>query len=322
MKTCIKITFIVVGCLAIVGCASGYYIIDRYPISESSDFVLDLNEVRRLVKAGGGELPTEVRSLVVAELLGPAWAIMAGGGCEKIPFDIVAYQVVYPDGTVVIDSCFNEEKSYKGISRFVLRTFLLSNFNREKYALLQDWLKAAKLVLVTHEHIDHIGGIAASPYLNDILPKLLLSKEQVESPVMKKAGFPEGALEGYEGISYDRYYQVPVAPGIVLIKAPGHAKGQQMIFVTTKDGNEYLFLADVIWNRENLKRRVNRPYLVSLGIGEDLDPAREEIRWVLDNLYNNPNNRIIYIIPHDRDQLTEYIKAGVIKDGFEGGRKP
>jgi glyoxylase-like metal-dependent hydrolase (beta-lactamase superfamily II) len=316
MKTCIKIAFIVVGCLPIVGCTSEYYAIDRYPISKTSEFAPDLKEVNRLAKAGGGELPTEVRSLVVAEASMPKWFAIAGGGCGKIPFDIVAYQVVYPDRTVTIDSCFDKKKARDGIALFLLRTFQMSSYNKDNYKILQESLKTASLILITHEHFDHIGGIAASPYLSEILPQILLSREQVESPEIRKVGFPQGVPEGYRTVPDDQYRQYyRAAPGIVLIKAPGHAPGQQMIYVLTKDGNEYLFLADILWNRENLKRRTYRPYIASMK--EDPNPAREEFRWVLYNLYDNPNNKIVYVIAHDRDQLTEYINAGVIKEGFK-----
>jgi glyoxylase-like metal-dependent hydrolase (beta-lactamase superfamily II) len=312
MKRYVGIVFIAVGCFVVAGCAPGYFVIDRYPVSETPGFSVDLDEVREIAAAGDGELPTEVRSLVVTELALPAWFIMAGGGCEKVPFDFVAYQVVYPDGTIIIDSC-SDKNAYDRIPAPV-RSLFFRSFNEKNYDHLQQSLRTAKLVLVTHEHADHIGGIAASPYLSEILPHLLLTTEQYESARMGEAGFSEGALNGYTPVSYDRYYAA--APGIVLIKAPGHATGQQIIYVLTKDGNEYLFLGDIIWNRANLKHRVYRPLLVSLAIKEDVDCAREEFRWVLDTLYDNPNSRVIYVISHDRDQLRDYIDAGVITEGF------
>jgi glyoxylase-like metal-dependent hydrolase (beta-lactamase superfamily II) len=314
MKTYIEIAFIVIGCLAVVGCASGYYTVDRCRALKASDFVLDLSEVRRLATAGGGELPTEVRSLVVAEASMPKWFAIAGGGLGKIPFDIVAYQVVYPDRTVIIDSGFDDKSCSGPIASFVFRTFLVCSYNEKNYRILQESLKTASLILVTHEHFDHIGGIAASRYPKEVRSHLLLTKEQANGPMVTDRRFLGGGLSWYEPLSYDGPYYA-VRPGIVLIKAPGHAPGQQIIYVTTKDGNEYLFLADILWNRENLERRVYRSRLASMK--EDPNPAREEFRWVLYNLYDNPNNKIVYVIAHDRDQLTEYIKAGVIKEGFK-----
>ncbi len=220
----------------------------------------------------------------------------------------IAYQVVYPDKTVIIDACADR-------AGFEMMPFPLKGYSDENYGVLQESLRKASLILITHEHFDHIVGVAKSPYLSEILPRLVLTKEQAESPDMKSAGFPAGSLDGYKPLSYDRYHAV--APGIVLIKATGHAPGQQIIYLKTTGGAEYLFLGDIVWSRENLTREVNRPLLMSLVLREDLDLARGEIRWIIDNLSANPNNTITYLISHDGQQLEEQIQAGVVAEGFK-----
>ena len=308
MKKFVKTTLIVIACLVVVVLIAGYFLILRAPIPKDAAFTLDMSEVRTLATGGGGELPVEVRSLVVAEGTFPAWVVVTGGGGGKLPMIFAAYQVVYPDKTVVIDACADK-------ATFETMPLPLGFFDDAAYGVLSESLVSASLVLITHEHIDHIGGIAASPRLAEILPHLLFTKEQSQSFLMEEAGFPEGALAGYTPISYDRYYRA--APGVVLIKAPGHAPGQQMIYVVTKDCKEYLIVGDIVWSRENLRREANRPLLISLMMKEDLEAARGEIRWIIDNLYNNPSNTITYIISHDKDQLREYIDAGVIQEGFK-----
>ncbi len=312
MKGFIGIIFFAVGCLTVAGCFPRCHVIDRYPVSESSRFELDLDKVREKAIEMEGDLPIEVRSLVVAEARMPKWFVTACGGFGNHPCDMVAYQVVYPDRTVIIDSCFDVDKTYGGAAAFLLRWFQLDTYSRENYQILQEAMRNASKILVTHEHFDHIGGISASPYLAEILPRVLLTEEQIDSSVLHLARFPEGSLDEYVRVPRDRYSAV--APGIVLIKAPGHAPGQQIIYIKTQNGNEYLLIGDVIWNRENLRRRTYRSWIAS--IKDDLDSAREEFRWVLVNLYDNPDNKIIYVISHDRDQLREYIDAGVIKKDF------
>jgi glyoxylase-like metal-dependent hydrolase (beta-lactamase superfamily II) len=308
MKKFLKIALIVIVCLAAVALIGKYFLMDRAPIPKESSFSIDMDELRRLATSQEGGLPIEVRAMVIAETAFPSWMVVAGGGAGEIPIAFVAYQIVYPDKTVVIDSAFDR-------AAFEAMPYELNSFSDENYAKLQDSMKNASLVLITHEHFDHIGGIAASPYLAEIIPHLLLTKEEVESFLLEDAGFPAGALDGYTPVSYDRYYAA--APGIVLIKAPGHAPGQQIVYVMTKNGAEYLLIGDIVWSRENLKRGANRPLLVSLALREDVDSARGEIRWVLDNLYNNPDNAITYVISHDGGQLDEYIKTGVITEGFK-----
>jgi glyoxylase-like metal-dependent hydrolase (beta-lactamase superfamily II) len=307
MKKFMKIALNVIASLIIIGFIGKYFLIDHAPIPKEPSFSIDMDEVGRLaLSTGDGGLPTEVRSLVVAGGAFPAWSVAAGGRGE-IPMIFMAYQVVYPDKTVIIDACA-DRAALEGTP------FKPSAYSDRNYAALQEYLRKASLILVTHEHYDHIGGIAASPYLSEILPRLLLTREQTESPLIEDAGFPAGALDGYTPVSYDRYYAA--APGIVLIKAPGHTPGQQIIYVKTKT-NEYLFVGDIVWSRKNLAREVNRSLLMSLVLKEDLDSARGEIRWMIDNLYNNQNNTIIYPISHDGLQLEEYIQAGVITEGFK-----
>lgn len=306
MKKFVKIAVIVIACLVVVGFVGNYVLLARAPIPTETSFTIDMGEVERLALSMGDGLPVEVRSLVIAEGTFPAWAVAAGGRGE-IPMAFMAYQIVYPDRTVVIDSCADR-------ATFEAIPYKPSVYSDENYAILQESLKDASLVLMTHEHFDHLGGVATSPYLDAILPHLLLSAEQAQSYLIQDNGFPAGALDGYTPVSYDRYHAA--APGIVLIKAPGHTPGQQIIYVRTTTG-QYLFLGDIVWSRENLAREVNRPLLISLMMKEDLDSARGQIRWIIDNLYANPDNTVIYPIAHDGRQLREYIEAGAIVEGFK-----
>ncbi|MBN2224570.1 MAG: MBL fold metallo-hydrolase [Deltaproteobacteria bacterium] len=308
MKKFLKVTLIVIACLAVIGFVGKYFLVDKALIPTDASFTVDMDEIRRLATSQDGGLPAEIRALVVAEGAFPSWMVAAGGGGGEIPIAFVAYQIVYADKTVVIDTA-------AGRAAFEVMPFKLKSFSDANYEVLQESLKKASLILITHEHFDHIGGIAASPYLAEILPHVLLTTEQFQSFFMKEAGFPAGSLDDYAPLSYDGYYSP--APGVVLIKAPGHAPGQQMIYVVTKGGVEYLFVGDIVWSLENLKREVNRPLLVSLMLREDLDSARGEIRWIIDNLYANPQNTITYVISHDGGQLNEYFKTGVIMEGFK-----
>jgi glyoxylase-like metal-dependent hydrolase (beta-lactamase superfamily II) len=307
MKKFLKIALVVLACLVVIGFVGKHFLVDQAPIPTDSSFTVNMDEVRRLATSQGDGLPVGIGSLVIAEGAFPAWTVAAGAHGE-IPIAFIAYQIVYPDNFVVIDAAMDRAASEA-------MPFKPTSFSNKNYTILQESLKKASLILITHEHFDHLGGIATSVYINEILPHLLLTTEQVKSPLIKDAGFPSGALDGYKPLVYDRYYSP--APGIVLIKAPGHTPGQQIIYVKTKGGGEYLFVGDIVWSRENLKREVNRPLLTSLMLKEDLDSARGEIRWIIDTLYKNPNNTITYVISHDGQQLKEYISAGVIAEGFK-----
>ena len=62
-------------------------------------------------------------------------------------------------------------------------------------------------------------------------------------------------------LEYDHYYAA--APGIVLVKAPGHTPGSQLVFVKLASGKELLFIGDVAWHMDQIRQLWYRPRLVT-----------------------------------------------------------
>ena len=88
-------------------------------------------------------------------------------------------------------------------------------------------MSTATQIVITHEHMDHIGGLTTHADLARVLPKAKLTREQLSEPERSlPARFPERALDGYQPLVYEQYHAI--APGVVLIKAPGHTPGSQM----------------------------------------------------------------------------------------------
>jgi glyoxylase-like metal-dependent hydrolase (beta-lactamase superfamily II) len=72
----------------------------------------------------------------------------------------------------------------------------------------------SSLILLTHEHADHIGGLTTHPNLAAVLAATKLTREQIAAPTaMLPARFPDHALDGYVPIDYRKYDAV--APGMV-----------------------------------------------------------------------------------------------------------
>jgi len=82
------------------------------------------------------------------------------------------------------------------------------------------------------------------------------------------------------------------------------------------NGEEYLFVGDIVWSMDNIRKLKGKPYLVNLMfLKENRELVASQIR-VLHNLVTDPANRIHIVVAHDLEQLNEYKEKGIIKDGF------
>ena len=81
----------------------------------------------------------------------------------------------------------------------------------------------------------------------EIAAKTLLTRAQVQTlttyPQMPEIRLTPEMARSYIVIDYESY--LPVAPEIVLIKAPGHTPGHQMVYVRLASKRDYLFIGDV-----------------------------------------------------------------------------
>ena len=86
-----------------------------------------------------------------------------------------AFQVVYPDGTVMIDSGLDRET----------HDFFSAPDKREPYfpaafAQLQQALNQARMIVLTHFHADHVAGVTRAPNYGELAAKTIVSAETAE----------------------------------------------------------------------------------------------------------------------------------------------
>ena len=291
-----------------------YYLFKKNDIPKISDFKIDLGELRELVDTEKDRLPVRLNSLIVAEGEIPDWIVVAGGGPSGFPISFTSFQVVYDDKTVIVECPF-DRVLYDKFCGYKLLGIKGKHFNDENYTIMQRALLEAEYIVATHEHWDHVGGIAQSPHVGDLMKKTVLTTEQVHGRTIEAAGFPQGTFDEYTPLEYVQYHVL--APGIVLIKAPGHSVGSQMIFVRLRDGEEFLFIGDVGWNMVNIERLSNHSRMGLLLRHEDGEQLGHQIRWLYENIYSNPDEDIHLVTSHDPSQIEGYTRAGLIGDKFE-----
>lgn len=296
--------------LAAIGLPA-YYALAVHSPAPDGDFPLDLARVRALADSLPGSKPAEVRFERVMSMNFTEAMLMAGDPWRRAPMPVYSFQLVFPGQpgqpgqTLVIDTALD-----RAIAK---PDFIVDSFDEAAYQRMNAAMDRAAQIVVTHEHMDHIGGIAAHPRLAQILPAVRLTAEQLANPRgMAPARLPEAAFQGYSPLGYDDL--LAIAPGVVLIKAPGHSPGSQMVYVRRADGRELLFLGDVSWRRRNIEHVRERPLFMTLMIGEDRHAVLAQFKTLRALMEREP---ALALVPgHDLPAVQAIAAAGLLQAGF------
>ena len=295
--------FLALALLAVIVAGVYYWELGESPAPQGR-FELDMSEVRRLAGSMPESKPVEIRVEHVADFRAPATAMVAGDSWHLETMWALSYQLVYPDHTVILDTAMNDAQA-KEMGGAV------SGFHQDAYDRMIQGMSNAQLILLTHEHPDHIGGLAAHP---ELVRRSQMTREQVNNPEhMLPARFPDNALSGYQPLVYDRYYAA--APGVVLIKSPGHSLGSQMIYVQRQDGVELLFLGDVAWIMRNVELVRERPRYIANMLAEDRAAVMRQLATLHALAQAEPK---INLIPgHDAGPVADLINRGLLREKFQ-----
>jgi glyoxylase-like metal-dependent hydrolase (beta-lactamase superfamily II) len=266
--------------------------------------------VRKLAADNKEQLPIDINMLTIATGKLPSFGVVAGAFGEKdVEIDFPSFQLVYEDKTAIIEAPFSR--------RLFDRCPYGEEYYQDNYEIMQKALLEAEFFLATHEHWDHLGGIAQSKHIGKLLPKAIFTNEQINGPTIVDAEFPEGVFDGYASLEYADYHRV--APGVVVIKAPGHSVGHQFVYVHLQNGREFLFIGDVVWANKNFRERKNRPWLASKKRLENRRQISHQMKYLHDEFYANEGQSIKMIATHDPRQHQGYIQAGLMNSGFQVG---
>ena len=258
----------------------------------------DIAEIRRVAQLIPGQRAQRINLLKFAESHRTKNISVEGAPAEPSVQARTVFQVVYPNGTVMIDSGM-DEAVHKLLGRGAVEPYF-----PDRAAEMYGALRRARLIVLTHEHGDHAAGVIEPPLGPELAPKTILTRTQrdalVSNPQFPQIGLTAEAASRYLVIDYDSIY--PLAPGMVLIKAPGHTPGSQMIYVALESGKEFLFSGDAAWHLDNIRllKGKNAPW-----VNEDRSAIMDQLVWLHDLLSGEKNLTIV--VSHDDEQQRDLV---------------
>ena len=274
----------------------------------SASWTVQIGEIRRIAEMIPGRRPLRINILKFAESRRSKKFSVAGAPDEPSVQARTVFQVVYADGTVMIDSGMDEQ-----IHRFFGRG-TVEPYYPEAAKQVDRALIKARAIIVTHEHGDHVAGVIHSPLVNELAAKTILTRTQVESletnPQMPEIKLTPSMASRYNVVDYDKY--LPFGPGIALIKAPGHTPGSQMVYVSLESGREYLFIGDTAWHMDGVRLIKGK---AAPWVQEDEAALLSQLKWL--NGLSQTEKNLVIVASHDDEEHKNLIANGILGNGLE-----
>jgi glyoxylase-like metal-dependent hydrolase (beta-lactamase superfamily II) len=271
---------------------------------EERPFAADLRTMRKLAGVLPGDWPVAVNGVRVAASIRPEKVVIEGGDETPITMPRTAFQVVYSDCTVMIDSGMDQE-THDSFSTPDKR----EPYFPEAFAQVQKALADARMIVLTHFHADHAAGVTQAEDFGALAAKTFVTVETarclLNTPHRPHLRMEAERINQFVIFDYGDYY--PIAPGIVVIKAAGHSPDHQMVYIALQSGREILHSVDVGWVLNNIVQVKGK---AAPWVKEDKAAVLGQLRW-LNTVYSNERN-VSLLVTHDDTLIDAAIKNGTI----------
>lgn len=267
-----------------------------------------LEKIRKAANVIPGKKADEIRYIKFAESPRTCGQTYEGGDDSPYIQARTAYQIMFGKEWLMVDSGMDEEV-HNFFGRGTKQPYFKTANDSVQQALL-----GAKEIIITHEHGDHVAGVLRTDNYKTLAPKTVLTKQMVNTllnkPQMKLLQMKENQLPDFVIVDFQDI--LPIAPGIVLIKAPGHTPGEIMVYVQFENGKEYIITGDVSWSYIGIEEKRQKPVSQVKRIGEDAT----QIMFQLDWLNKLPAKGIQLVVNHDDIIQPKLVKKGILKYGL------
>ena len=269
----------------------------------AADFRPDLAAIRAMSTVLPGALPLAVNGVRVAASIRPRKFVIEGGDDTPVTMPRTAFQIVYPDCSVMVDS---------GLDKATHDSFSPDKpepYFAEQFAKLQRALAKARLIVLTHHHADHVAGVLCAPNFSELAGKTIITMGvadcMINTPHRPHLKLPPQALERFIVLDYPQYY--PVAPGVVLIQSPGHSPDSQMVFIRLQSGREILHSVDSAWIMDNIMEVKGK---AAPWVKEDVPAVMAQLRWL--KTVADTEKNITILVTHDDELFDRLTRNGTI----------
>ena len=278
------------------------------PTRAQGAWTADLEEVRRTARLIPGPRPLRINFLKFAESRRTKNVSVEGAPALPSVQARTAFQVVYPDATVMVDAGMDLR-----VHRFFGRG-VEEPYDPAAAADVERAVRGARLILVTHEHGDHVAGVVRSADASTLAAKTILTRAQLEvlrtTPQMPEIRLTDEAARRYLVVDYDRY--LPIAPGLVLVKAAGHTPGSQMVYIALESGREYLLIGDTTWHMDGVRlvKGKDAPWVT-----EDEGAVLAQLGWL--NGLTRTAPELVIVASHDDEQHANLVQKQLLSNRLE-----
>lgn len=301
MRRKIYLTLLILALL--IGVSYYWLLLDNRP-GDAPAKPIAIAQLRELADSLPGQAPGAIEMELTAQRLVPRTLFAAGSDMKSAAIGVMAWRLPVQGGqAILIDT---------GLNAIDAKAMSMGEFWPERQATVERAMDTAGLILATHEHPDHLGALArkggaalanaARLNAGQVPP----SRYAAHLAWADKPPRPKLAADGLQA----------VARGVVVIPAPSHTPGSQMIYVRLADGREALFAGDIAtmaasWQELRARSRLVGDYFAP-------ENRREVYAWLRTIRALKQQAPEMLIIPgHDFEWLIQDKAAkAVVRIGF------
>ena len=293
--------------LLLVGLPFYWLLIDNRP-GDAPVKPVTITQLRQLAASQPGTAPSAVEVELVGWRRLPGNLFVAGSGIKRKLIGVMAWRLPVEGGkAVMIDS---------GLTRSDAAAMEMEAYLPDIQARVTQGLAKAGLVLITHEHPDHQGALVAMGGAPLMQNASLNPAQLPAAPLAASLPWPKGAspLARIGGGAPQA-----VAPGIVVIPAPSHTPGSQMIYVRLSDGKEFLFAGDIATFAQSWQETRARSRLVGDHLAKE--DRREVYSWLRTIAALKQQAPALVVLPgHDAEWIRDPEHKVPVRHGFSPER--